>query len=905
MSHINILDYGIDDDVSSNDGSENNIEIEADYLTIKNPFFNRNNIIINNNYLKLIDLNHKEFCYNFSKIYVLCLKSDNSKINENIYNDDLTMNDLNNLTLNFDLIKSNIKLLNNTVHKSQVVLVDSYYLKLFNSTYEYDEKELVIPLINITRDTYEIYVKQYTAHFQPKDYFSIKIANDFYKTPYPNINYISEILKNLETSNYWTKNINTKLNITNKFINRGFNLTVSQRVTDLNIKDVLTELNKMPVEGGDAYLGYIYRKDVYVDASSVIKKKGYSLYKINEDIDLQSKDIDYILNTIKSKYEFYILTMVLLSSRDYCHLVINNNNYMNKLENWVDENKRDKIPMCNNCTNLINTYPLAFQYALSYTWLTFYIEECIKKTRIEDEDRFVFTIDQASKLPFYPISTNVRYNPYLTLLISNNVVNLNANIMGVELDNTPLGVVSFLKFRENFNIFMTSDKNVDILDNVDMKNLGISGSVIPACITKHNPLMTLFPSLDRYYKEYYCSSDIDVMCNIKDDFEYIDRVNKLNKEISNNCYKKFKESTVKFTNIKIAALIINEGFIRKNIVNKDNTYEDIISNLNNEDIKLLFYKYYIEFKQQENQKYFDSDKWKNETYNIFFDIVNVSNLRIVFARTKKDWDKYWDIIKNNKKSEEQQNAKDELEEIEKDEDSNEFNDNILFKCHENIKYNIKSSFLNHDIEIFKTRYSGSFFSTVSKFHLPCVRGYFSGDNVLLLPSCITAAMTLINIDYKYFAGSKDPIEIINKYRQRGYSLPLNDSEKIRFTSYSAKVEKWKILYGNYDYRNKNSINKIFGYLSKNSDFFKPRLVLAEYYTDLKPVDLINVYKNENQIDTILNNKQLIIKTYPILKNDFDNIIKVCNLEVINKYGYINYIKKWYFDAIFENTKFIE
>ena len=105
-----------------------------------------------------------------------------------------------------------------------------------NSTYEYDEKELVIPLINITRDTYEIYVKQYTAHFQPKDYFSIKIANDFYKTPYPNINYISEILKNLETSNYWTKNINTKLNITNKFINRGFNLTVSQRVTDLNIK---------------------------------------------------------------------------------------------------------------------------------------------------------------------------------------------------------------------------------------------------------------------------------------------------------------------------------------------------------------------------------------------------------------------------------------------------------------------------------------------------------------------------------------------------------------------------------------------------------------------------------------------------------------------------------------------
>ena len=59
--------------------------------------------------------------------------------------------------------------------------------------------------------------------------------------------------------------------------------------------------------------------------------------------------------------------------------------------------------------------------------------------------------------------------------------------------------------------------------------------------------------------------------------------------------------------------------------------------------------------------------------------------------------------------------------------------------------------MNHDFEFFKTRYEGSFFSTVSQFHLPCVRGFYNGDDVKLLPSCISAAMTLVNMDYKYFA----------------------------------------------------------------------------------------------------------------------------------------------------------
>ena len=168
---------------------------------------------------------------------------------------------------------------------------------------------------------------------------------------FPNINYITEILKNSETSSYWTKKFNTSLNITNKFINRGFNLSLNQRINDKKIKEVLNDINKMPKEG-DAYLNYIYRKAVYVDISSIIKKNGYSLYKIDDNINLTKSDISYLLKTITSQYEFYNLTMSLLISKDYCHYVLNDPEYMHKLMNW--ESSYDT-----NVINLFNKYIIA------------------------------------------------------------------------------------------------------------------------------------------------------------------------------------------------------------------------------------------------------------------------------------------------------------------------------------------------------------------------------------------------------------------------------------------------------------------------------------------------------------------------------------------------------------------
>jgi hypothetical protein len=367
------------------------------------------------------------------------------------------------------------------------------------------------------------------------------------------------------------------------------------------------------------------------------------------------------------------------------------------------------------------------------------------------------------------------------------------------------------------------------------------------------------------------------MCNLENDFDYIDRFHKFFNRLKYNCEKLGGDA--EYTCKKNAAIIVNESFIRNNIVDDKFSYEFIISNLNDDNIKNKFYIKYVENKIPKNFEFIRDPKWKDEKYNQYFEILPINSIKIIFTKTKKDLKS-----QNDNPDEEFDYEYDEL-------------DNNLFKIYENIKFNVKSQILNHDIEFFKIKYPTSFFSTVSNFHLPCVRGYYDCNQVYLLPSCITAAMTLINLDYKYFAGSNDPIEIINKYRLRGYSTPLNDSEKIRFISYSSKVEFWNKLYGGIDIKDKQSINNVYGYLNPNNNFFNPRSVITESYSNLKPVDL-----NYNQINSDkfesdnIDNLNVI---YPNLKCK-DHINQVCDLKTICNNGYIKNVKKWYFDAIYEN-----
>jgi hypothetical protein len=161
-------------------------------------------------------------------------------------------------------------------------------------------------------------------------------------------------------------------------------------------------------------------------------------------------------------------------------------------------------------------------------------------------------------------------------------------------------------------------------------------------------------------------------------------------------------------------------------------------------------------------------------------------------------------------------------------------------------------------------------------------------------------MTMMNLDYKYFAGSKDPVEIINKYRNRGFGTFLNDKEKIKFVEYSNSVEKWKKLY-NLNKKNKKSVDDTLGPIDINNDFYKPRRLLKDNYNEIIPV--LDNYKKLNYkiIESItLENNSKIFKEYQKEYNLADNLENIftqlyISLDFIKTNGYVKQLDKWFID----------
>ena len=77
-------------------------------------------------------------------------------------------------------------------------------------------------------------------------------------------------------------------------------------------------------------------------------------------------------------------------------------------------------------------------------------------------------------------------------------------------------------------------------------------------------------------------------------------------------------------------------------------------------------------------------------------------------------------------------------------------------------------------------------SMVGRFHLPCVRAYYDVSmprTLVMHPSFIDAMKTGCNQDYKYFASSRAPMNIIHKYHRRGFGTLLNRVEMEQYQAY--------------------------------------------------------------------------------------------------------------------------
>lgn len=884
-----LLDFGVNKVVKSND------EPKLGDM-ILNPFFGPNNL----------DSYGKTLYVTFKTLYILCLDNKVEKCDNMFHQQHFSKERFEKSWKEYVLIKGNMKMINNMNHKRSSTIVNKEFLESYNNNnFKLNDEELVLCIHNISQSDVQLYAKLYNGNNKMDDYMKLRLLMDYFNC---NKKYYS-INKNLqsigygaEETNYWTNKYNCKLNMTKSFIDRGFELKISSATFSDEIKNAIDKLDTVDK---DNYLQHIHRKKVYVDASSAVKKNGYRIYRmLSGEIDLTMDEVNEIFSNFNSERDRYDMFNMLLISKKYCHLVVNNPFVLDLMKPIMDK-----------------FMPL-YKYLWGYAWLIFYLEECIKKTRTTVNDRYVFTLDTASKLPFFPYcSTDAHMNPYMSLLVSDTVLDYENNLQGLGMISgySDYGISDLETFKKHLNIFSTNNEGVSIFEGLDWSNVAITGSTMTACIPKKSPLIDQFNGQStekdkyfRYFQEYYPTSDIDMMCNHASVFDFIDKANEVYECIKNNVsmlHGSGAEKNVKLVPHKTLTIIVSTKYVKENMPDYD--LDEVVKNRHTNEIKEMFYYKYVSKKTEQNM--IERKTKSNKMYKDHYHIVPIDDVNIIFTDhviktkndniidgTEKGKNKYYVTGKKNKID---LIDVDSDEEVSKENEQDAFNmltgkeeeEEIYFKLSENLKYKIKSQFLLHTIEFFQILFP-DFFSCVSRFHLPCVRAFYDGTNAYLLPSAITAYMTGINMDYKYFAGTKDPIEIINKNRMRGYTTCINDPEKVHTIEYSRNVTRWQNLL-KINVKNKHSIKSVFGPLNLNNPMFKPRRFNNDLYHNCFPVDDQYADNNKTYVNSVqdLENEYNTRFGYDVSQSGI-NLLKY---KTINEQGYVNPIKKWVIDAAYD------
>jgi hypothetical protein len=796
------------------------------------------------NILKAENRNNDYIFANFKTLYVICLKVD-TQIDNDIYTYQIEKEQFNKINNNLLLIKVPLNMLKNFNHYNKLMVLSKTNLKSINTfNYPLEDKNLVLMILNINYDNLKIYLNQFERNGELSDIYKLLVLNKYFNCSNNNykISKYLESLINIESSNYWCNSYNLTANLTECFEKRKFNLT--EKTSNGN------------------YLELIYKTHEYTDPSKLLKSSEYK-YKVTTEKVFNKQEINQLFDILDEKQKFLLFCNMIVSKR-YCHLVLNNSYILTLMESVLEE------------------FPQLFRYLIGYAWVRFYFDESTKKSFIKKDDEFIFDINTASKLPKYPfILSNPKLNPYMPILVDNNFLKPNENLGGIS-DSKKSSQLSFKglsnlnEFRDRFNIFCTSSSKNNLFEfiNFEQDKIAISGSIMAACLQKSHPLLNLYGYLqdfddkfNRYCNEYYAHADIDIMFLTADTFDYMDKVKRFYDQIVVNVCKIFPYAEthhVKIKAEKLAYLFISEKDVMNNICdNSRDKFNNIKKTIETEETKQLFSEI-IKEQFEIYKSSLDNNEEKKQMFPDYYDLSDIIyKIRIV-------------------------------------EDSNQ-KPNMKI----NYKYKIDSPHLNHSFELFMVRYD-DFFATVNSFHLPCVRAYYDGNNVYLTPSCISAHMTLMNIDFKYFHGSSAPPKILDKYRMRGFGTFLNSDELNVHFNYSSMDPFWNNMY-NINMKNKNTILNNCGALYYNHKIFQPRLYNPESFYDACPVDMSQTYtqiKNNSQLITtsdffleLCNRNNQYIPTN--LKSLY---LFLENFQTVNENGNINPLEKWIIEAIYNISK---
>lgn len=897
-----------------------------------------------------------------------------SNMTKQIYQKVHPVSELRKLCASFRLVKVDIKLLHNIRFKKVSNLIDSRILTaLFGNEHDFQDEEMVVPLFNLNESDALNYLSLYRVTQSIDDLASVLSSVNVFNSDYtvPIDSAIEALLQNIDPRTFWSHAKNCHFPLFTIFDERSFSYNgvrldkirsevlagaknisqliervhtksdhkvtlapekaskIAKRNTQFNTFDgyramdedvaentgegstkMVTKTPKIegqPTDnnsvdsanstgsnGSNQHAPPQFTKSEHQNLYKILRnQKDRTFYVNNDTLSVTKDDIASIFDRITNeKYRFKLFN-TLMVSKEYCHLVINNKRV---LERNAD---------------LFSKYRAFYSYAMSYAWITFYLEESILSTKSNKYQRHTFDLETAHSLPSFPFSKmDLRQSPYSTILLPDSVIDSATNLVGLHSPHDHEkyhGLASPEEAKRRLNIFGSGHPDRDIFDikGVDKSIFSISGSVMPACLQKMTPLFEKCtgPEIDEttrwntYFKHFYGESDIDLMCRCKSVSELIMYGSKFIEHICSILNIERTDLTIKPD--KKSAIIVSKHFFVEclddvnDAIGDEYTVQELINLFENSD-----HADYVDIFEQLTQDYFYADytaqksaknvewrrskkesgiKFDSELERSFtkftpfkdFDIKMVTYDMPEAKQEKRDTEIYFFI----------NDFRDDENKVPPEENY------LVFKYSESLKFKIHSDKMTRPVEIFKV---GDYdpFNTVARFHLPCVRAYYQSGKFYMLPSFITAMHTGINVDYKYFAGSRDPANICQKYLSRGYGMILNASEKKGMLTYSKAVDEYNGMYR----------------ATKAEDIFGPHELDHNYFCPgVFKMGLDKGVYNDPGTE-FARTAADIQRAYATAGYDVTNedcMINMLKVRAIGKDGNINPYKSWIADAFYD------
>jgi hypothetical protein len=857
-------------------------------------------------------------------------QEDNKEVKD-IFNMILDRNIYNKISKYFTLIECSCTILNNKLFYKKSLIIESSYLEELNhKKIQLYDNEIVLPMFELNENSTKLYSMLFN-NLDIENIPQLISLNNHYNNGYnKSTNFmLSKLLSTVKESCYWTNKKNCDITFNDYFTNRKFknkkvknkNNTINTVINTYNFDNMDEEKNNINVYNILNKKYYSTSKDKIIQLNSVKTYITELMIKIDNE-----KELFNIFNTLLISKDYCHIVLNNYTILNKMTPIINKYLPLYKyllgyawLTFYLEENmsgrnikKDDRIvfdietanllPLFNNCDYDIFQNP--------------YITLPVSKENLNISNNLMSLKNYKNHLNRIDdlINFKTKFNLFTTGTLNKNIFDglkwnnkfaISGSIMAACIQQNPL----LMKLLTNENMSYAnrwatyfnqyySESDIDLMVN-NVSVFDFMDSVLEVKnIVQMNLQSFIVMNIIKTTAVIITEQYIDY--NLNDIRNYANNNNLTKKDILNN----LNDEVIKqyFYNIYINTKQKNNIKQRK-LYNKDNQlYNEYYKflHINDINIKLVDYKI-TESKQnkKDNETYFYINNNKNnnknnskkvednennmimkisESIKVKLDSIDIHKIRInILNIIKNNNNVTYNVLKDELKTKIPDYVlQDELKlalqynmiiYYDKQYKYNYDNDNNnLIKYNELKDTYSKYNKLKHVIEIFRIP-KNDFFSSVSKFHLPCVRAYYNGDNVYMLPSCITAHMTNINIDYKYIAGIRDPAEILNNYRQRNFGTVLSSKEKIHM---------------------KKLVKNNLGFKDINDNFYK-----VKYNKNELPLDIYNNIELE-ELNTLYDLDNYYRETYP---NIYDTLgLDLLKFKTINDNGKINRLQKWVIDA---------